>query len=49
MLEEVAGRFDPGLLDARTADRVLDDVVAIKNVAATLKADLLAHAANRGA
>jgi hypothetical protein len=48
MLEEMAGRFDPALLDARAADRVLDDVVAIKNVAAAVEARLLAREAETG-
>jgi hypothetical protein len=47
-LSELAGRFDPALLDARAADRVLDDVVAIKNVAAAMEAQLLARKAETG-
>jgi hypothetical protein len=44
-LSELAGRFDPALLDAPSAGRVLDDVVAIKNMAAAMEAPLLAREA----
>jgi hypothetical protein len=46
---ELAARFDARLLEPGSSATVLDDVVAIENIAATLKADLLAHAAERGA
>jgi hypothetical protein len=45
---ELAARFDARLLDPGSSGTVLDDVVAIENIAATLKAELLAHAAERG-
>jgi hypothetical protein len=47
-LSALAGRFDARLLEPGASAGVLDDVVAIENIAATLKAELLAQAAERG-
>ena len=37
-MNEFASRFDPALVSARDAERVLDDAAAIKNMAATVEA-----------
>ncbi len=37
-MSEYASRFDPALVSARDAERVLDDAAAIKNMAATVEA-----------
>ncbi|HZP27536.1 MAG TPA: DUF222 domain-containing protein, partial [Acidimicrobiia bacterium] len=45
-LEQVTSRFDPALVDADTAQRLLDQVVAIKHMAATAEAGLAARVAD---
>ena len=47
-LRELAGRFDPSLVDAATARRLLDDVIAIENIAAAVKASLATRVADTG-
>src|SRR5581483_5267540 len=46
VLEQVMSRFDPALVDADTAQRLLDQVVAIKHMAATAEAGLAARVAD---
>ena len=47
-LSGLAEGFDPLLIDATTAARVLDDVVAIKNMAAAVEALAAARIAETG-
>jgi hypothetical protein len=47
-LTKLAAGFDPALVDAPTARIALDDVVAIKNVAAAMEARLLARESETG-
>jgi hypothetical protein len=47
-LSELAGRFDPALVDPRAAAAELDHVTAIKNMAAAFEAGLAARVAETG-
>jgi hypothetical protein len=47
-LSELAGRFDPALLDPRAAAVELDHMTAIKNMAAAMEAGLAARVAETG-
>jgi hypothetical protein len=44
-LEAVAARFDPALVDARTAAEIREDATAMKNIAAAIEARAMARIA----
>jgi hypothetical protein len=44
-LEGLAGRFDPALVDAPTAERIRQDATAMKNIAAAIEAQAAARVA----
>jgi hypothetical protein len=47
-LEALAARFDPALVDARTAAEIREDATAMKNIAAAIEAQAAARVAETG-
>jgi hypothetical protein len=47
-LQALAARFDPALVDLRTASEIREDATAIKNMAAAIEARAMARIAETG-